>query len=69
VNVHRTDSDWNDYATDSGYKSMKDMLHHLYTVHRKSTKEVGVLLNVGKDRVAQLLRKHGVKVRPRGGAQ
>ena len=68
MNIHRTRAEWEDYAKEAGFEDMTTMLHHWYVVHHKSTRAIANIMNISKDRVAQLLREHGVKLRPRGGA-
>lgn len=67
VNLHRSQSDWDRFARDWEYKNLKDMLHDLYVVKRYSARRLGAVLGIGRDRATQLLRKHGVEVRSRGG--
>ena len=67
LNVHRTKTDWAEFAKDWGYQSMREMLYDLYITKYYSTARLGAALGVRKDRAAQLLREYDIPVRSRGG--
>jgi len=67
VNIHRTEHDWNEFAQDWGYQHIRDMLYDLYVTKGYSARALGAALGVGRDRATQLLRRHDIKVRSRGG--
>jgi DNA-directed RNA polymerase specialized sigma subunit len=68
MNIHRSGYGWDVFAIRLGYKNIQEMLHYLYITQNLNTKEVGDYLGIGKDRAAQLLRRHGIPLRSRGGA-
>ena len=70
MNIHRTPVEWEELAQRKGFTDMGEMLHYYYVVKGMTAKHIGeTYLGVGKDRTAQLLRKYGIGLRPRGGAR
>lgn len=67
MNRHLNDEQWNALAREHGFTDMRALLHELYTREERTTKEVGDIIGTGKDRVAQLLRKHNIPLRKKGG--
>ena len=69
MNTRRTAREWNAIAVHLGYDSMLDLLDDLYLTRAWSCQRIAALLDCHKDRVNQLLRVHGLALRPRGGAR
>lgn len=66
-NIHRMEWDWKLVAESCGYTSIAELLRELYVVRGLSAAHVGDVLDIKRDRVIQLLRKHQIPVRGRGG--
>lgn len=66
VNIHRNIREWHDLARERGFASMAELLEFYYVERRYSTTKLGDVLDIGRDRAAQLLRHFGIEVRKKG---
>jgi hypothetical protein len=67
MNIYRNESQWNQWAKEKGHKSLSHYLYASYVEQRCTTRLLGQMMGLRKDRVSQLLKKHNIPRRKTGG--